>query len=342
MNKIVPLGPSADQEWKEIKLDSPQHMSLLVLPDAVNSPLQKGGIYYYLPQYPQLNTNINNEPVLSLTLVLKRETASIDENIMPLIKQGMFSFEVNLNNNIKPFEMNTSTGLSQYRPLNPSEILFELVSLQEDTEKLLASENVGGVSTKAGINIMLNSTEAVDVLSALNGTPSKILIRTKVSYKVAPRQKKISLSGSWEKVYNVLKTQAEVSSRFTIDILRNCFYEMITKGILAVNVNLSSDDLELEQLELEQFIKNHLFDTFLKLSTVILEKVTSEDESDEGPKYVLRNQPDAMLELIYEQTISVPTPTDKSITITEPLDAVIGGVLNDLDRNKFIHAIASM
>lgn len=337
MNKIVPLGPSANQEWKEIKLDSPQHMSLLVLPDAVNSPLQKGGIYYYLPQYPQLNTNINNEPVLSLTLVLKRETASIDENIMPLIKQGMFSFEVNLNNNIKPFEMNTSTGLSQYRPLNPSEILFELVSLQEDIEKLLASENAGGVSTKAGINIMLNSTEAVDVLSALNGTPSKILIRTKVSYKVAPRQKKISLSGSWEKVYNVLKIQAEVSSRFTIDILRNCFYEMIAKGILEVKVIPSSDDLELEQ-----FIKNHLFDTFLKLSTVILENVTSEDESDEGPKYVLRKQPDAMLELIYEQTISVPTPTDKSITITEPLDAVIGGVLNDLDRNKFIHAIASM
>ncbi|PHF34269.1 hypothetical protein COF82_02935 [Bacillus wiedmannii] len=335
--KVTLLGPAGNAQWQEHSIEQgTQHpLSILCLPDAANNLLEgsaKAGYYYYLPKTPLLVKHPNGEPVMSLTLMLTREQDATEENLLPLIKNGMFSFEILFETGTETFEVVTSKGQVTYIKLTKSKLFFELVLLQEDTEKVLASVNVNGENAKAGLSLMLNKSEAADVLSSLDGTVSKISIRIKVSYNVAPQQRKIFLSGSWEKIYNFLRIQPDGGEGFTVDKLRNYFYEMITKGVLSLGAISASEDPQLDA-----YIKNYLFDNFLQLSTIILKHVNSEE-----PKYLLQTPPDTKLELIYEQTLSIPNPSDKSIIITTPLETVIGGALNGLDRNKFIHVITSI
>ncbi|WP_438495260.1 hypothetical protein [Paenibacillus sp. IHBB 3054] len=184
------LGPSDNEQWKEVSLihRDPLPVSILCLPDANNNILKKermGGYFYYLPKAPLLVKTPNGVPVLSI--ILKKSE--------PM--QGNIIFEVTLGfQPPKEFVKSTRIGNVEYVPLTASKVLFELVSLQEGTEKLLASIPASGQNAKALFDIPLSSSETTEVLSALNGIASKISIRAKVSYKVAPKQNEEILSST--------------------------------------------------------------------------------------------------------------------------------------------------
>ncbi|WP_031463779.1 hypothetical protein [Paenibacillus polymyxa] len=185
------LGPSDNEQWKEISLihRDPLPVSILCLPDANNNILKKelkGGYFYYLPKAPLLVKTPNGVPVLSI--ILKKSEP----------QQGNIIFEVTLGfQPPKEFVESTRIGNVEYVPLTASKVLFELVSLQEGTEKLLASFPASGQNAKAAfIDVPLSSSETTEVLSALNGIASKISIRAKVSYKVAPKQNEETLSST--------------------------------------------------------------------------------------------------------------------------------------------------
>lgn len=347
----APAGPSAQAQWEDRQLEKGGGLlrppALRLLPDARNAQATtdsaKAGpfpgvspapvLYYYLPQAPQLVWD--GAPVFSLTLLLSQQPGPND-TLAPLIQQGQLACDLTL---AVPQEIIARLdGNASYQPLFAHDALFRL----EHTDGSLIGTNVSasGTNARVGLAVTLDRVQSLAVLSALNGAASGLTICCTVRYRTAATMYRLYLDGSWAAVYDFL-SKLHPGDEINATDLKSALADMVQAGIITVAqadaTSATGADMPLQHLD--DATLNLLLPIFLRFSAIILERLTPEfDPGDMQNRYQLRSRPDPLFRLNIRQATSIAEM--RTVELSAPLEQVIGGLLDGLDRSAFLHLIA--
>jgi hypothetical protein len=279
-------------------------------------------------------------PVFSLTVVLAHQPGPDDETLYPLVRQGTLSMELTLAvphaalDSLRR-ESEGAGAHNQYRPLFARSVVFSLAGNQQAGGAQIASVSASGPDAHWGVSANLDREATLAVLSALDGDASALDVRAEIAYRVASSLQVIRLSGSWAKIHETLSSYAnEPAHSLSREDVRVAFTGMLRSGVIAYVIQADNDGV----LSADSSDVNVLFDTFMQASSIILKRDTLElESSDPANRYTLRGHPNEAFNLNIQETLS--SHGTKSAVLSAPLETVLGGTLDGLDRDRFIHLL---
>lgn len=325
-------GPSASARWKlkRLRAEHARPSGVFVLADA-STAADAPSLFHYLPRAPLLVRGSDGLPVFSLTLVLRRQPGASEESVYPLIQQGLLNFDVSLDlPAAAQAELEADAGRT-YKPLFPSEVTFELGKGAEGEashDEPLARAVGSGTSGRAAIGATLGRTETLDVLAAIDRAHSRLALRATIAYNTAGTDHVVAVHGSAAAVHDFLRERLGDRATMGRNELRRHFTDMtrLLKRSLRVQPN---DATSLD-----------LFDAFLRSALPVLRREPPPADgaaADAEPQYSLRDRPGAGTRLDYEEAVS--GPERRAVSLSGPLDEIVGGALEGLEREQFIRLV---
>lgn len=240
-------------------------------------------------------------PVFSLTILLDRRPEPTDETIVPIVRQATLSLEVAL----VPAGARTPTFIREAR-----------FALRGGTRSL-ADTVSSGTLPRGSLTAVLDRRDATDVLAALDGSPSTLTLDVTMLHRVATPPATLHLAGSWPKIYDFLAARIPASG-FARDELRESVDELLQAGVLLASGPAGTPF-------------EPIFDLFMRVAPVVL-------KLDVEQRYVLRDRPSNRFELAIQTTVA--GAGEASAALALPLDRLLGGLLDDLDRDAFIKLVS--
>jgi hypothetical protein len=299
------------------------------LPDAANPQRADAGLpnlYYALPQIPQVARDNLGRPVLSLSLVLGGRPGPGDDSIFGLIQSGSLTCDLTL---ALSDDLQSDTLL----PLYARQATFQLLQRTDATHTTALDETTGsGAGVRVGLAAHLDQAAAQGVLIALQRGESGLSLTCQVTYRTAESRLVIHLHARWAAVYDYLYAHMDRSGSFSRAMLQGHLLEMVRTGVLkAWRVEPSGLETDLTGAEAPA-----LLNAFMRVSGILLQSATPNlDPADPGNCYELRARPDEAFGL--DMRLSVTTANEACKHLDAPLEVVIGGVLEGLDAENFIH-----
>ena len=330
MNRQPIAGPSGTADWVVRQAGAADRpLPILVLPDAANPQRADAGLpnlYYVLPQVPQVARDNTGRPVLSLSLVLYRRPRPGDDSIFELIQSGSLACDLTLE---LPDDLSSDTFL----PLYARQAEFQLLKRTDEPHTTVLAKTTGsGAGVRVGLAAHLDQAAAQGVLIALQSGESDLALACRVTYRTAESRLMIHLYARWAVVYDYLYAHMDRSGSFSRALLQAQLLEMVRTGVLrAWRVEPGGLERDLTQAEAPA-----LLDTFMKVSSILLKRTTPElDQDDPGNRFELRTRPNEATNL--DVRLSVTTSNEAFKDLDASLEAVIGGVLEGLNAENFIH-----
>lgn len=332
MTESFITGPADSASWEErvVEIGPARFFTLKALPDAANagaadihSPL----IFHYLPAAPLLAVNVAGDPIFSLTLLLSRPPEAEEENVQDLIEQGVLSTDLTLALPPEVQDALVCEAQVEYRPLFARRASFALVWEEEETAQTLTAVTASGPDTRVALNATLDRPATLAVLAALESTPGPLTLKSVVLFRTAAAKQTVRLTGSWAAIYDFLIERTAASSAISYDDLRRAFADMLADVVVAA---YRVTDAGREELWVNPD-PAPLFAMFLRLSSILLQR-------EGGEHYILRERPHPMFRLNYQERIA--GDGQRSITLSAPLDQLIGGALAGRDWDRFVRLVA--
>lgn len=320
-------GPSGTTDWISRDVtEAGRPLSILILPDAANPRRTDAGLpslYYVLPRVPQLARDSAGQPVFSLSLVLSRRPGPEDGSIYPLIQSGSLACDLSLG---LPKDLLNDTFL----PLFASQADFRLMRGQD--EPALAQAIGNGAGVRVGLGAHLDQAAAQGVLVALERGESGLTMACRVTYRTAEARLEVHVYGRWAAIYDYLNARMESSGSFSRTMLKGYLLEMVRTGVLKA-WSVKPDGLETELTEVQA---PALLEAFLKVGGTLLKSATPWlSAADPDNRFTLRARPDETFSLDLRMSVTTADETFKDLNA--PLEAAIGGALEGLDAESFIH-----
>jgi hypothetical protein len=323
MNNRPASGPSGTAGWAIRQAGAADRpLPILVIPDA-GLP----DVCYVLPQAPQLARDGADRPVFTLSLVLSERPGPQDDSIFPLVLSAALACDLTL---ALPDELLADDSLL---PLFARQAEFRLLKNTAEADAVPLAEAIGsGAGVRVGMAATLDQTTAQGVLLALQGAESGLTLACRVIYRTADSRRVIHLYGRPADIYDYLNTYTDRSGSFSRAGLQGRLPEMLQTGALKA-WRVSPNGLESDLGEADG---PALLAAFLKVSGMLLKPATSElDPADADFRYVLGVRPDLAMGL--DVRLSVTTAGEAYRNLDAPLEAVLGGALDGLDGESFIH-----
>lgn len=328
-------GPSPSARWKlkRLRAEHARPPGVFVLADASSEGGGAPSLFHYLPRAPLLARGAGGAPVFSLTLVLGRQPGATEESVYPLIQQGLLNFDVSLDMPAAAVaELDADAG-RVYRPIFHSEVSFELVRGNGDEppprDEPLARAAGSGSSARAAVGVTLGREDTLDVLAALDGTRSRLALRTTVVYRTAATEHVVAVHGPATAVHDFLRERFGGRASIGRNELRRHFTDMTR--LLGRSLRVQPNDAT----------SLDLFEAFLRSAMPVLRREPASADgasSDAEPQYSLRDRPSDGARLDYEQRVS--GPERRSVSLPARLDEIVGGALDGLERDQFIRLVS--
>src|SRR5262249_31368831 len=198
-------------------------------------------------------------------------------------------------------------------------------------EEILASVRSSGASPGGALQASLDRDLALDVLGALNGAPSRLFMRCTLQFRAAAPNVVVRLSGQWIDVYRALASLANTDGELGQQEIRDAVATLFAEGRLKLETEGDvADSLQLSEVD-------PAIIALLRVGTVILERVDPGSRMDDpAARFRLRSAPSPGMPL----SVSVESSVSlwRTLTLEGTLDQVIGGVLDGLDRERFVTA----
>lgn len=323
--------PSGMAEWERRQAGAgfKPPLSVMLLPDAMTD-----GIYFALLSTPMLWRSAVGEPVFSLTLVLERQPTPSEEDITPLIRSGVLAFEVTLAvPQAARTELVNHAG-EEIRPIFARNGQFRLIAERGGSDTVIASAQSSGPSLRVAFSAMLTQAETLDVLSSLDGQPSRLRLQGEISFRAGARYVSLRLQGSWAGVHDFLKARSDANGELGVAELQAAFNDMLSTQVIAV-VGLTPSGTEEPATAPDPAA---LFQGFMRTSAVILERRSPQlATADQPSRYKLKARPHPSFTFSYTQSWSAASM--RTLALDSGLEEIIGGALDGVAREQFLHIV---
>lgn len=337
MRGATPLGPSNAAGWEERQPAVGSHPlpTVLLAADASNDALEASGavpIYYYLPARPLLARDAADNPVFSLTLILSRSPHLETESVAPLIEHGILACTITLAMPDDAVQSLAAELQATLRPLFARDVAFTMAFGSDEAAE--PAMHTSGQNARFSFTRTLDRTATLAVLAALDGmTPAaEARCACQVVYRAAPSIQTVRLTGTWSAIYDYIRSHTGATEEFSLTDLRTHFVAMVDTGIITATAAPLPDAVA--KLDPATF-----FDDFVRVCSIILDRVTPElDSGDPRNRFALGQRPDEAFRFEVSDTTS--TPTQASCSLDAPIEAIFGGALAGLDRDRFISLVA--
>jgi hypothetical protein len=321
MQAESPAGPSGASGWETMQVAAgPERaLSVMLLPDAGAS------LRYALLEVPLLWRPAPQQPAFSITLLLRRMPLPDEEYIAPLILSGTLTFEVSLAVPAGAVHHLARTLDTEIRPLYVRSAAFSLHATAGTVPQLLGSASASGTGIRAAFSTALDRNQALDVLNALDGSPSGIRLDTEVTYRAAAAASSLLIRQSWSAIYDYLLRRCDDAREMALDETRAALRQMLDDGVLPVfGVSANGDETPMAAPQ-----DPGLADGLLRVIAVIAERIA-------GDRLRLKDSPPSGMMLEYSQRIS---GEQQVIRLSSMLNDILNGALDQLDRSRFIHLV---
>jgi len=314
-------GPSGEAAWESMQAGTGSEqpaLSLLLLPDVL------ADVRYALLAAPAVARNGQGAPVFSLTLLLQREPLPHESAIGPLIVSGTLSMEISCS--VPPASLpalSASVG-AEVRP-----VFARSASIALDTQigapRALAQGQASGTQVRAALSASLNREEALDVLGAIDGAPSRLVLRATVSFRTGASWSRLRVAGSWAAVYDFIAVRTDLSGEIDAAALRLAFDAMVREGIVRVDASPPGPMGTAGMLPLDA-----LFNGFSRLIPVIAQR------SDDG-RLRLKSRPPQGYGFEYDA--DAPATAERTVDLRADLAQALGGLLDGWPRDAYVRIV---
>jgi hypothetical protein len=321
-------GPSGTAEWERRTTGAASSpLSVLLLPDAADA-----SVWYALLGRPLVWRRSQADPTFTLTLILKRRPRPDEVNLAPLINGGVLAMDVSLAPPAAALADLSRTLGADVRRLFARDTLMTLRPAGQPT-LVFATARATGPGMRTALSVTLERDDALDVLRALDGTPSRLRLQSEVTFRVAAGEP-LRVAGTLADVHAFLRERCDETGVISLADLRAAFSGLIDARVLArpragppgPNTPDASGPLTPADV-------SALFGEFVRSAALLLERLS-------GDRFRLRPQPPGgvMLELEHGGGAGVDGGM-RTVRLDGTLDQVIGGALDGLDRSRFIHLV---
>lgn len=325
MSDMIANDQPGEEDWipGSVTLGNGKVISILTIPAA------SGYVTYVLPQIPSLVNSTSGEPMLSLSLILSRQPGPEEDSVYPLIESALLTMDVRIGIEASVLDAMFASCQGECRRLFARSIDYQFF-LSEDDQKppvILTQAKASGSEGRTGISVHLDHMQALDVLAALDSTPSRLHLSATIHYQTAGISHSVHLSGSWAAMHDFISGYQDDSGYISETQLYQLISDMAEKGLLMVTeengspIHLPSEDLV------------HLF---MRQAMVILRR--EPDPENDKVRYALRPRPYEGFGLSY--TESIVTAGMKTCELCTSLDQIIGGILKGRNWTEYVHLVA--
>jgi hypothetical protein len=315
------MGPSATAAWRRIEISG--SVGVLVLPDAANERGGREPLFYYITASPQLAEKSEGGVQLSFTLELSRSPATGEKTILPLVQRGWLTLTIALGLSAAEFTALEAAVGSPCRPLFVRSARVELAS----KKTVLASAEGAGADPPIALSANLDREAALAVLAALDGIAAGLSVKVAVTYRTAPTATKLRLKGFYAKLHEFLTVKCDAEGLIDRQSLLTALGEMLRRGILSATYQKNADVPPSRWTDLDA-----LFPRFVSAASPILES------HDGGSRFSLRRSPNPLMPLDLSEQVTNAAESRWATAVG--LEKVLGGVLDEHDRDLYIHLVA--
>lgn len=346
--------------WERLDADvDGSSVSVLAItrPDEDQDPSKPGSgpsqrARHVLRERPELAREADGRPVLSLTLLLKRQPRPDEESIRPLVERAVLRFDATL---VVPPEaiqtLSCSTG-DTIEPLYATRADLALIASDheepvdpdpevdpggpEDGTRVLDAVTTTGTNATASLGATLDREHALAVFSALNGQEGPLAVRADVRYRPAARSRRtVRLEGSWAEIFDALVEYDTGDVGFDRMELRSAFESMVDRSVVDVEVDgLPADGAD----ESNGDVLGAAFALFVERSTLVLRRFEDDESDVEDGRYILGTRPSEAMTMRVSE--SIEAASERTVRLEAGLGAVFGDALKGHDVDAYISAIA--
>ena len=248
--------------------------------------------------------------------MLSRTPQPDEDSIHPLIDGGVLSCTLTL---AAPEGVRTAAERSGLQPVFAQPASFSIT----DGARTLASAEAMGSGASAALSLPLDRDQVLDVLSAIDGSPSRLSVRAEVVYR-GSEARRVELTGSWRGVHAAIRRHIGPDGTISLGALRVGFAAMASAGVI------SSSGVPAEDAA--------AFETFLRgAAPILVRRTPALDPADPANRFTLRGAgaPDGVLHSV--RTVSRTTMRTRSLRT--PLHLVLA-TLAGVDRERFLSVVA--
>jgi len=293
-------GPSIDQDWQaqDVVLGDGTAVPVLTLADADSAA------DYVLPASPQLARSNQGKPLIALSLVLSEQPSLEASNIRSLVARGLLTLDVGLH--VAPAVLDVLAAQSgrSYRRLFARRVVYQLRWFAENASEppvVLATAEASGPEARAALGAQLDRDQTLDILTTLDGGPSRLELCADVDYRVVGVPVRVSLDGVWATIHDTISANLDEESRVSAAALSSIILAMAAAGVFAVTGE-SGRPIPLAGEELTRL--------FLRQSSVILRPLP--DAQGMPAFYTVRPRPHESFHLRYSESVqSVDSATHR-------------------------------
>jgi hypothetical protein len=315
----VAEGPSATAEWRRVTVETDDRThSVRVLPDASSDTRR-----YVLPDHPSVRVG-SDGPELSLVLVLERQPQADETDVSALVRFARLSLGLELGvtepvlTRLDERDEGTTDDPPSldHRRLYAREARFELVDPATGTT--LASVTGSGGVAPGTLTATLERPAALALVDALRREhPAPALrLETTVTFRTAGDTRRVRVSGSWTAVYDALAAVLGGTSTFSEEDVR-----------AALPTLLERDAVTVTGIEDPSTAGDAVFEAVWRQSFVVLDRV-AEDRYRLGPRPYEGFR--------FSTSQEVRGETERTLTIRTPVEALLGGVLDGYDWERYV------
>jgi hypothetical protein len=256
-------------------------------------------------------------PRLNLTLQLIRQPTVAEPSIHPLIERSLTAFTVTVG-----LPADTLAAIygpsSSVRPLFAHRAVFTL----ERDAMVLSRVEASGPDATAAFSLWLERAPTLEVLAALEGADSPMVVRCRVDYRVIDRPGEIRLQGRWAALHDALATPPPYEDE-TLD--RAQVSERLQGAVKDGVITVSGDDPP---------DAARLLEVFLRMSGPLLAVQAAGGET----RYRLK--PRLHAAMTFDATFQVPSCSMQTLDLSAPLGEILGGCLDTVDADRCIRVVA--
>ncbi|SNT07013.1 hypothetical protein SAMN06265795_11313 [Noviherbaspirillum humi] len=302
-------GPSAEAPW-QLRAPATGGPGWHVLPDACDPDTA-----WCLPDRLALARGPDGYPILSLTLLLDRQpdpaVAAIGERLL----QATLALELSLPAGLPPSaHAGEQTNTIFIRNLQ--------VELRGAGGRLLASAQAGA-GARLALSAMLDRAQALDVIGALDGHAGGLSLHATLAFRALAVPSRLRLSGRWCDVHDALAALPgrEPAAAVTEAELGSAYAQLVRTGALSVSTEQGGDAVAAAG-------EDGLFRSFAAAARVML--------LDADGRLGIRPAPAFGIELAHRGGGA----TERSLDLACPLEQILGGALDGLDRERAVRLLA--
>ncbi|MCE7980282.1 MAG: hypothetical protein DYG89_03755 [Caldilinea sp. CFX5] len=348
MTNLLVAGPTDSADWVEQVLwadpagNAGQPLTLRLLPDAANQARTQAGLpplFYYLPPTPLLAHDAAGAPVFSLALLLSDAPTPATTTIADLITGGDLAFDLTLGLPAATIQQLSADGTRLLQPLFARTAQFSVQSADSNAPPTTVSAT--GAGARASLSINLDQARARGVLYALQGVASGLMVTCEVDYLSAGANRRLRINMALAAVYDFFARTVAPGEEMSRAVCEQIFAELVAAQVLSIQL-VAADGTPLPGGTGSQppVDPQALLPTFLRFVVPILLRTTPMLASDDpANRYRL-----ATMRPNDAQTVSFQQPLPgggiRHITMSAPLEAILGNALAGQPVDQYIHLIS--